>query len=824
MTIDPTYDPARPGGRRRFLLTTFFWSALIGSSLAWNVSELAANTLQTASSMLRASLSKDIAFRNWVGKHGGVYVPPTADTPSNPYLDVPERDIETTTGKRLTLINPAYSIRLLQQDFGSEMGIISRLTSLKLFNPANAPDDWERQALLAFEQGAKEVLAVGKIGGEPHLRLMLPLPVTQECLKCHNKQDYRIGDIRGGLGASLPLTPFLLAEEKRRSHLNVSHGLIWLAGLAGMLLVYRRQQQYARQQRKTHQDLLKLSQAVEQSPISTVITNLQGDIEYVNAAFIDNTGYSRSDSIGRNPSFLNAGKTPAATFDDMWQRISHGQTWEGELINRRKNGSEYIEWGKISPIRDADGRISHYLAVKEDITRRKQAEEKISHLAFFDQLTDLPNRRLMMDRLAQAMSGCARFKRQGALLLIDLDDFKTLNDTQGHACGDALLREASARLQGSLREGDTVARLGGDEFVVILKDLGARAQAAIEAENVAGKLRTWLRQPYLLPDPSSGEGSGQRPYHCTASIGITLFDGLSPAADELLKRAETAMYRAKAAGRDSLRFFDPEMQTSVAARAALEIALRKAITEEQFLLHYQPQVDAAGRLTGAEVLIRWQHPQRGMVSPGEFIPLAEETGLILPIGHWVLQTACEQLAAWAGRPQTAHLNLAVNVSARQFSLPNLVEQVLALIAQTGAPPERLKLELTESMLLDNTSDMIAKMHALKAHGISFSLDDFGTGYSSLSYLKRLPLDQLKIDQSFVRDVLDDPNDAAIARTIVALGQSLGLAVIAEGVETAAQRDFLAAQGCLNYQGYFFSRPLPLAAFEQLLTDGAFTPA
>ena len=821
MTQDKDQAPSRNGSRRRYLLTALLWSALVGSSLAWNVSELAANTLQTATSMLRASLSKDIAFRNWIGKHGGVYVPPRADTPPNPYLDVPDRDIETTTGKQLTLINPAYSIRLLQQDFGGQMGVISRLTSLKLFNPANAPDDWERQALLSFEQGAREALSVDDIGGQPYLRLMLPLPVTKECLKCHNNQDYRIGDNRGGLGASLPLTPLLLAEEKRRNYLVLSHALIWLAGLAGMLLVYRRQLQYARQRRQTHLELQKLSQAVEQSPISTVITNPQGQIEYVNAAFVDNTGYSRSDAIGQNPRILNAGRTPAATFRDMWQRISHGQTWEGELINRRKDGSEYVEWGKICPIRDADGQISHYLAVKEDITRRKRAEEEISHLAFFDQLTDLPNRRLMMDRLAQAMSGCARFKRQGALLLIDLDDFKTLNDTQGHAVGDALLREVGTRLQASLREGDTVARLGGDEFVVILKDLGEGAQAAIQAESVAGKLRTWLRQPYLLPDPASG---GERPHHCTASIGITLFDGVSLPADELLKRADTAMYQAKAAGRDSLRFFDPEMQTSVAARAAMEIALRKAITEEQFLLHYQPQVDASGQLTGAEVLIRWQHPERGMVPPGEFIPLAEETGLILPIGHWVMETACRQLAAWAARPETAHLNLAVNVSARQFSLPNLVEQVLALLEQTGAPPNRLKLELTESMLLDNTSDMIAKMHALKARGVSFSLDDFGTGYSSLSYLKRLPLDQLKIDQSFVRDVLNDPNDAAIARTIVALGQSLGLAVIAEGVETAAQRDFLAAHGCHNYQGYFFSRPVGLQAFEQLLAGEAFKPA
>ncbi|HEX6735759.1 MAG TPA: EAL domain-containing protein [Azonexus sp.] len=822
MTMDGTLLIDSGGSRGRYLLIAAAWTLLLGASLAWNLSQLSAGTRQTATSTLRASLSKDIAFRNWVGKHGGVYVPPTADTPSNPYLKVPERDIETSSGKTLTLVNPAYALRLLQQDFGNEMGIISRLTSLKLFNPANAPDSWERQALQSFERGAKEALAVDDINGQPYLRLMLPLPVTLECLKCHREQGYKVGDVRGGLGASMPLEPFLAAEAQRRDGLTLSHGIIWLAGLLGMLLVYRRQEQAARVQRRTHQELLKLSQAVEQSPISIFVTNLKGDIEYVNAAFVANTGYSGADAIGQNPRILNAGKTPPEVYRDLWQRIARGESWEGELINRRKNGSEYVEWGRISPIRDASGQITHYLGVMEDITRRKKAEEEVTQLAFYDHLTRLPNRRLMMDRLAQAMAGCTRHRRQGALMLIDLDDFKTLNDTLGHAVGDELLREMAGRLQASLREGDTVARPGGDEFVVILKDLGDGPAAAVQAENIAGKLQAWLRQPCLLADPSAG--GERRPYQCTSSIGICLFGAQPVAADELLKRADTAMYQAKAAGRDTWRFFDPEMQTSVAARAALEGALRKAITGDQFLLHYQPQVDVDNRLTGAEVLLRWHHPERGLVPPGEFIPLAEETGLILPIGHWVLQVACQQLAVWARDPATAGLSLAVNISARQFSLPNLVEQVTALLDQTGAPASRLKLEVTESILLDNTSDIIAKMVALKARGVSFSLDDFGTGYSSLSYLKRLPLDQLKIDQSFVRDVLDDPNDAAIARTIVALGQSLGLAVIAEGVESAAQRDFLASQGCLNYQGYFFSRPLPLDDFELLVASGRFPAA
>jgi predicted signal transduction protein with EAL and GGDEF domain len=358
-----------------------------------------------------------------------------------------------------------------------------------------------------------------------------------------------------------------------------------------------------------------------------------------------------------------------------------------------------------------------------------------------------------------------------------------------------------------------VARLGGDEFVVILEDLDEGEVAAAQAEGVARKILEQLGLPYGLKVGIEGKVQSHRQYSCTASIGITLFLHQSVTCDELLMRADTAMYQAKRAGRNTLRFFDPDMQASVKARSELEADLRIAIEQGQLLLHYQPQVDSSARVTGAEALVRWQHPQRGLVSPAEFIPLAEETGLIVPLGDWVLNTACKQLGAWAASSEMAHLVLAVNVSAHQFKQSDFVQKLVGLIAQTGARPERLKLELTESLLLENTDSVIATMHVLKARGICFSLDDFGTGYSSLAYLKRLPLDQLKIDQSFVRDILTDPNDAAIASTIVALGQSMRLAVIAEGVENQGQRDFLESNGCHAYQGYFFSRPLPLLEFE-----------
>jgi diguanylate cyclase (GGDEF)-like protein/PAS domain S-box-containing protein len=466
-----------------------------------------------------------------------------------------------------------------------------------------------------------------------------------------------------------------------------------------------------------------------------------------------------------------------------------------------------------NPRSDSQGVFLGYIGFCMDITERKASAEQIEHLAFYDLLTELPNRRLMFDRLGQALNNSARRHRHGAVLMIDLDNFKSLNDTLGHPVGDQLLIEVALRLQACIRAGDTVARLGGDEFVAILEDLDEGEQAAISAEYVGDKILAYLSAPYVLDVPQQAGKSVHVTHRCTSSIGIALFRESGVTAEELIKRADTAMYQAKAAGRNAKRFYDPKMQAAVTHRAKLESDLRRAIEQQEFLLHYQAQVDSDDQTVGAEALIRWQHPDEGLVSPITFIPIAEETGLIIPIGKWVLESACKQLASWAENPTTAKLTLAINVSANQFRLTNFVEQVLTIIKLTGANPDLIKLELTESLLLENAEDIISKMNALRDAGVKFSLDDFGTGYSSLAYLKRLPLDQLKIDKSFVSDVLSDANDAAIARTIVTLAQSLGIAVIAEGVETRGQRDFLAHAGCRFYQGYFYSRPLPILDFE-----------
>lgn len=567
-------------------------------------------------------------------------------------------------------------------------------------------------------------------------------------------------------------------------------------------------------QKKTEAELRIAASAFEAQE-SMIITDEKRVILRVNKAFIRNTGYTAEEVVGQTPDRFNSSHHDENFYHAMWESINGTGRWQGEIWGRRKDGEVYPAWLSISAVKNAAGNVTHYIGAQLDITERKEAEEKINELAYYDQLTGLPNRILLLDRLRLCMAASSRNGTYGALLFIDLDQFKVINDTLGHEIGDLLLKQVADRLSECVRAEDTVARFGGDEFMVMLAGLSLNEEEAADStEAVAEKILAALNQTYRL---------GHVEHHSTSSIGVTIFKDHRVPVEELMKQADLAMYRAKDAGRNAICFFDPAMETAVVERAALEEDLRRAIEDKQFVLHYQAQVAGAGRVTGAEVLVRWQHPQRGMVSPAEFIPMAEETGLILSLGHWVLQTACEQLAAWSGRADLAHLSIAVNVSARQFHQPEFVDQVLAVIKRTGANPQRLKLELTESLLVANVDEMIEKMFMLKARGVGFSLDDFGTGFSSLTYLKRLPLDQLKIDQSFVRDVLIDPNDAAIAKTIVALAQSLGIGVMAEGVETQAQRDFLFGAGCHAYQGYFFSRPLPLEDFEALAQQAAGLP-
>jgi len=561
-------------------------------------------------------------------------------------------------------------------------------------------------------------------------------------------------------------------------------------------------------QRKRNEERLNIAAIAFESPQGMMVTDAHGRIVQVNSAFSGITGYAEADVLGHTPAVLSSGKHDEAFYRAMWDAIGAKGMWVGEIWNRRKNGEIYPEWLSIAAVVGNGGAVTHYVATFTDITVSKAASDEIRSLAFYDPLTRLPNRRLFLDRLKHAISAIHRHRMHGALLFLDLDNFKTLNDTLGHSTGDLLLQHVAQRLSLCVRDSDTVARLGGDEFVLIIEDLGPTAvEAAAQTKSICNKILAELNAPYRLASHTC---------HSTPTIGATLFNDSRQKPDELLMQADIAMYQAKRSGRNTMCFFDHEMQLKIAAKAQLESDLRQAIDKEEFELYYQVQVDRILGPVGAEALIRWNKPGHGFVPPSEFIPLAEEMGLIARIGNWALDAACRQLAAWQLRPETRGLVVAVNVSARQFRQGGFRSSVLAALERHGVRPRHLKLELTEGVLIENTPETIASMTALRDAGLSFALDDFGTGYSSLQYLKKLPLEQLKIDQSFVRELVDNEGDQAIVRTIVAMAHSLSLDVIAEGVETEAQREMLENFGCNRYQGYLFSKPVPAAELEKLM--------
>ncbi len=628
-------------------------------------------------------------------------------------------------------------------------------------------------------------------------------------------------DIINGVGQRLKhQLQNALATNRRAEFEDFYPGLgLWLEvrayPFAEGLAVYFRD---ITQRRKAQEQLMLLQTCIARLNDIVLIAEVQPVsapvpcIVFVNHAFEHHTGYTSAEVLGQTPHRLLDPDAPPGELERVASALQHKRQVHRELMIYRKDASSFWMELEIVRVLAPNGKLTHWVAVGRDITQRKAAADAIHHLAFYDPLTALPNRLLLLKRLEHMLAQSAHSRAQGALMFIDVDKLKVLNDTLGHHKGDLLLQQVAGRLSGCVRKTDTVARLGGDEFVVMLKDLGDDpAQAALKIRSLAEKILSQLREPFDL--------DGHQ-HFTTSSVGVTSLSGQNASVSDVLKQADLAMYRAKTSGRNAVCFFDPDMQEAVSAHAVVNSELHIALREDQFELHYQPQVNRQGRVTGVEALVRWQHPVRGLIGPDEFIPMAEECGLIMPLGQWALKTACEQLAAWSIWPLAAGLSIAVNVSVYQFRHPEFVDRVMAEIERTGIRAHRLKLELTESLLADGMEITLAKMGLLKALGVTLALDDFGTGYSSLSLLKRLPLDQLKIDRSFVSDVLSDRNDAAISRTIITLAHSLNLEVIAEGVETQAQRDFLAGEGCDHFQGYLFSQPLAIEALEAYLAAQA----
>ncbi len=751
---------------------------------------------------------------------------------------------------------PAHALSRISRDFANrdKSGIVFNNVSDMPRNPGNLADRFELEDMAWYRANPGSTERLRKIvtgQGANYLLYTAPIRIEPYCLKCHGEREeappsimekyttaygYKAGDLRGVASIRIPMTAFddrrLKLWGGRLIQSLTGYFILFLAlGFILDRLVTRRltrleqgAQQItagnysARVKENGHdeigglartfnrmvdevqardQTLGKLTQAVEQSPESIVITDLGARIEYVNEAFVRNTGYSREEALGANPRILQSGKTPPETYRSMWFTLSQGLPWQGELVNRRKNGSEYIESAIISPVRAADGSITHYLAVKQDITGHKKAEAEIHRLAYFDALTGLPNRTLLMDRLAQMQAAGRRAQLQEVLLLLNIDRFKNINEARGHALGDALLKALGERLGEALREGDTLARLASDEFALLLPNMGSHPELASRyALSVANKIHAALHQPFSI---------GDEEITVTTCIGITLFPETPDEAPEhILRRADTALHRAKAAGGNQIAFFETDMGESAEQRFRVERELRHAIPANELRLYLQPQIDAHGQLAGAEVLLRWQHPERGLVPPGVFIPVAEESDLIVDLGAWVLSESCRLMARedMAGHP----LRLSVNLSPRHFRQKGFVPWLHDLLSATGADPTHLTLEVTEGLMIDNFNDVVAKMNELTALGIHFSLDDFGTGYSSLAYIKRLPIHELKIDKSFVQDAPSDPNDAALVETILAVAQHMHLKVVAEGVETEEQAAFLNARANVIHQGYLYGRP------------------
>jgi diguanylate cyclase (GGDEF)-like protein/PAS domain S-box-containing protein len=556
---------------------------------------------------------------------------------------------------------------------------------------------------------------------------------------------------------------------------------------------------------------MRIAAAFFESREGKLVTDANQIILKVNEAFTTITGYSAEETIGKTPQMLASGCQNDVFFSNLWRDLERLGLWQGEILNRKKNGEIYPQLLCIKEIKNEKNIVTHYTSTFSDISARKDAELKIEHLQFFDHLTDLPNLRYLMMRLKQALDHCDKNQRKGAVLYIGLDRFKLFNKMFGHLQGDKIIKEVGIRLRSCVGEGDTVGRSGGDEFVVLLEQLSENGvTAAAQAEECAQKILRAISTDYLVDGLI---------YKSNCSIGIGLI-GVEPkeSPSSVLKLADLALLQAKMEGGNKLCFYEPEMNVIVAARVALEASFREAVAKGQFVLYYQPQIIGEEKIVGVEALLRWQHPSRGLVFPTEFIDIAEETGLIVPLGQWVIETACRQLKSWSSRPEMSDITIAVNVSALQFHQTGFVSSILAAIEKTGANPCQLKLELTESLLINDLDSVVTKMQSLKSIGIKLSLDDFGTGYSSLLHLKRLPLDELKIDKEFINDILSQPNDASIAKMMISLASSMGLEVIAEGVETEPQRDYLAHYGCNSYQGYLFSKPLPLEKLEELLLN------
>lgn len=773
------------------------WTLLIGGSAWLNLDRQTALTGELAVGSARSAFNKDLAYRQWASSHGGVYVVPDERTPPSPWMShLPDRDLTTTDGRLLTLMNPAYMLRQMMQDYDSMYGIKGRIVGEVYLNPENKADAWETQAIRAFTTGmATEIIERSMIDGSPYLRLIAPFIMQESCQKCHGHLGFANGSVRGAVSVSVPLQPFLTAEKKALTAIVITHAMVWLVGLAGLIFVTRRTLARFAEQAKAEDENRLAAHVFANALEALVITTGDGTIVRINPAFTKLTGYQDHEVIGHKANVLRSYHHDDEFYAEMWRSLLSTGSWQGELKNRRKDGSIFVARENIAALMEPGlERPRYYVASFTDITAQVESQQHIEHLAHYDPLTDLPNRALFRDRLGHAVTLANRERRKIAVLFLDLDGFKKVNDTIGHRAGDSLLVEVARRLKSCTRSSDTICRLGGDEFALVLE----RLDEINDVVPVADKILTSLAAPFVL------EG---REVYVGSSIGISLHPMDGNDAETLLKHADTAMYQAKAEGKGRYKFYAADMTLRQERRLDMESALRGAIDARAFHVYYQPKQQLrGGSIAGFEALVRWDHPALGLIPPMDFIPLAEELGLITQIDLLVLEQACTMgvQCLVRGYPVT----MAVNLSSLDLKNPDLPTLVAGILAQTGLPANMLVLEITESFAMEAGLGQTGILQQLTALGVSLAIDDFGTGYSSLSYLKALPVNSVKIDRSFVRDIGTDSRDTMLVSTIVGLAHSLNLRVVAEGVEEHGQKDLLHLHHCDEAQGYLVARPMP----------------
>ncbi|WP_417347086.1 EAL domain-containing protein [Ferrimonas sp.] len=794
------------------LIPLLVWTALILFSYLWNAKSISGQIMGRAYAEARTNLNKDITFRRWGTEHGGVYVPITDTQKSVPWMEhISNRDVTTTSGLQLTLLNPASMLHQMMDAYAEEYGVRERIIGLKQLNPDNKPDEWETEQLYAFDRGEKkEVWAEVEVDGEPYLRYLRAMYMEPGCDKCHGILGYKTGDMRGAIGLNLPLVGYYEMIDESERNLQLTYLSIWfLVGALmiffGYLTIIQRSEKIRRdRERLQSQKALRIyGNAFESSGDAILIADIENRIFDVNSAFVELTGYTLQDVKGRKTASLSSGDTDAGVYAEMWRHLGESGFWSGELWNRKRSGEQYPVWTSITLVTDREASESFYIANYRDISEQKAIQAQISHLAHHDILTGLSNRYSLEERLEQAMLSCARTQKTLAVLFIDLDRFKNINDSLGHQSGDQILVKVADRLRTCVREEDIVARIGGDEFVIVITGL----QDPLKVSVVAEKLMRVIHRPYQL---------SRRKLETTASIGICLYPNDALTVADLLKNADVAMYQAKARGGNHYQFFSPVMSVAANERLELEHDMRSALKQGRFELYFQPQFDSTDRtLWGVEALLRWHDPVRGMVPPDKFIPIAEETGFIIPLGDWVLEQACKKLAELK-QSQGKPIKVAVNISAKQLQSDALVSTVARLIEQYEIEENELQLEITESAAMQEPEFATHQLSLLSNLGVLLAIDDFGTGHSSLVYLKRLPIHTLKLDRAFVGDIGTDEGDEEICIATISLAHSLGLMVVAEGVETKDQLEFLVSHRCDYLQGFLFSRPLSATDLDRFV--------